>query len=181
MIETVDCPDYVKTLPPADKIGSLGWPCDRGAGVSFTAIAQQSGKALDGMVFYQPKSARDYSELDQQIRHPRYKKAVDHCIGQEKLKEEVHVSRFAVCVKNYYPDLGRYNTKEFYQLRANVAFTNFKRHGVDRDTGFASIPGGVWIDCTPDEPEEGESVEPVSLCHAAMFSCQERSRYNNMG
>ena len=134
------------------------------------------------MVFYRPETVKDYDKLDHRQRRPRYEKAVEHCMDQEEAKEVIKVSRFAVCVRENYPDLKRDRKETDYALlRANVAFPNYKQFGVDLEAAIASFDGGVWINCTPDEPEEGESVAHVSLCHAALFSIQEKARYSKLG
>ena len=181
MLPTIDCQDPTRYMPPSN-IGSMGWPCFRGGGTPVTATIEQSGRVVDGMVFYRPESARGYHKLDYRQRHPRYKAAADHCIAQEEAEEVMNVSRFAACIRNNYPEERQNGRKKNYSLlRANVAFTNYKRNGVDRAAGFASPNGGVWIDCTADEPKEGASVAPVSLCHAALFSCVEFSCYDHLG
>ena len=101
---------------------------------------------------------------------------------QEEAEEVINVSRFAVCVRENYPQLQRDGRTLFYALlRANVAFPNYKQLGVDLEAAIASFDGGVWINCTPDEPEEGSLVAPVSLCHATLFTVQEKALYNKMG
>ena len=182
MISTLDCQNYRQHTPPPKTIGSMGWPCYRGGGAAITATIEQSGQDLQGMVFYRPESARDYSELDIQRRRPQYKIAVDYCLNQEEAEEVMNVSSFAVCVRDNYPAQRQVNKKlHDALLRANVAFTNFKHDGVDRDAALASPNGGFWIDCTPHEPEQGSLVAPVSLCHAALFTSAEELRYDHLG
>ena len=182
IISTTDCRNYLENMPPSGEIGSKGWPCFRGGGAGVSATIEESGKALHGMVFYRPETVKDYDKLDHRQRRPRYEKAVEHCMIQEEAEEMINVSRFAVCVRENYPQLHRDVRKpDFALLRANVAFTNFKHDGFDRDAAIASFDGGVWINCTPDEPEEGSLVAPVSLCHATLFSIQEKACYNMLG
>ena len=180
MISTLTCKEYRDHMPPPKTVGSMGWPCFRGGGTAVTATIKQSGQVLDGMVFYRPESVRDYSELDITQRRPRYEAAVDYCLKQERAKNVINVSRFAVCIREKYPDV-QHNSKHYALLRANVAFTNFKRNGVDREAALASPNGGMWINCTPHEPEEGKSMVPTSLCHASLFSPQETARHDNNG
>ena len=180
MISTIDCQKYPEHMPPPNTIGSMGWPCFRGGGTAVTATIKQSGQVLDGMVFYRPQSVRDYSELDITQRRPRYKDAVEYCLKQERAKNVINVSRFAVCIRENYPDVQHYS-RHFARLRANVAFTNFKRNGADREAAVSSSDGGFWIDCTPHEPEKGSKVAPVSLCHAALFSILERASHDSIG
>ena len=182
MISTVDCHFHTEHTPAPKTIGSMGWPCFRGGGAAITATIEQSGQVLHGMVFYRQESARDYSELDITQRRPRYEVAVEYCLKQERAKNVINVSQFAVCIRENYPqDWQNRLQKTYALLRANVAFTNFKRSGVDRDAALSSPDGGFWIDCTPHEPEEGSLVAPLSLCHAALFSTLERARKNHLG
>ena len=149
MVSTAECMNYLVNTPPSSKIGKQGWPCFRGGGTAFTATIEESGQDLHGMVFYRPESVRDYSELDITQRRPRYEKAVKYCMDEEEAKEVTNVSQFAVCIKENYPHLQRVGRNlSFAVLRANVAFTNFKRSGVDREAALSSSDGGVWIDCT---------------------------------
>ena len=182
MISTIDCQTYMEHTPPHNTIGSMGWPCYRGAALLSLPLLSRAGQVLHGMVFYRPESARDYSELDIQRRRPQYKIAVDYCLKQEKAEEVMNVSSFAVCVRDNYPAQRQSKKKAQYALlRANVAFTNFKHNGLDRDAALASPNGGVWINCTPHEPEKGSLVVPVSLCHAALFSSREWKAYDHLG